>query len=36
MKNRLLKSGARVFALSAAVALGIAGCASATETTTPE
>jgi rhamnose transport system substrate-binding protein len=35
MKNRLLKSGMRAFALSAVVALGIAGCASS-ETTTAE
>lgn len=35
MKNRLIKSGLRTFALSAVVALGIAGCAS-TETVTEE
>lgn len=33
MKNRLLKSSMRAFALSAVVALGIAGCASAGPTT---
>lgn len=33
MKNRLLKSSMRAFALSAVVALGIAGCASAGQTT---
>ena len=36
MNNRLIKSGLRTFALSAVVALGIAGCASTTETTTEE
>lgn len=35
MNNRLIKSGLRTFALSAVVALGIAGCAS-TETVTEE
>jgi len=36
MKNRLLKSGLRTFALSAVVALGIAGCASSETTTTEQ
>ena len=36
MNNRLLKSGLRTFALSAVVALGIAGCASTAETETAE
>ena len=36
MNNRLIKSGLRTFALSAVVALGIAGCASTTETATEE